>query len=324
MLRNSLFIIAFCGLLASCSTKQDLEFRQPDDSEIRLGVAKVGTRAAVNNLADLAKEGNNVGIYGVEVATGTVQPGDGWGNTLSMNNVRTAGIDAETGAISWSGVYYYPLNDEHFVKFCAYYPYADESNGFSVSAPATGKAPALNVKLDGTQDVMFATPVTGNRTVKPAALRFEHVLTQLHFKIEDVNKGLKDYEIRNIVFQEANTVAAMNIETGEFGQWSAPAELEVPGIKGQGIIFNGGDDSYSMAVGDPIMLQPGLDSFMLRVETSGGNYSNVEIKPDGASATFDAGRSYEITLFVDEQVEIFVSVAVKDWIFGGTGSVIVQ
>lgn len=323
MLRNSLFIIALCGLLASCSTKQDLEFRQSDDSAIRLGVSKIGARAAVNNLADLAEDGNNVGIYGVEVATGNVQPGDGWGNSLSMNNVRTTGIDAQTGAISWAGVYYYPLNEDHFVKFCAYYPYADESNGFSVSAPAAGKAPALNVKLDGTQDVMFAKPVAGNRDVKPAALQFEHVLTQLHFKIVDVNKGLKDYEIRNIVFQEANTVSAMNIETGEFGQWSAPAELEVPGIKGEGIVFDGGD-SYSMAIGDPIMLQPGLDSFMLRVETSGGTYSNVEIKPDGASATFDAGRSYEITLFVDEQVEIFVSVAVENWIFGGTGSVIVQ
>lgn len=324
MLRNSLFVIAFCGLLASCSTKQDLEFRQPGDSAIRLGVANVGTRAAVNNLADLAKEGNNVGIYGVEVATGDAQPGDGWGNTLSMNNVRTTGIDAQNGAISWSGVYYYPLNVEHFIKFCAYYPYADESNGFSVAAPAAGKAPMLNVKLDGTQDVMFATPVAGSRKVAPAALRFEHVLTQLHFKIEDVNKDLKDYEIRNIVFQEANTVSSMNIETGEFGQWSAPAELEVPGIKGEGIVFNGGD-SNSMAVGDPIMLQPGLDSFKLRVETSGGTYSDVVIKPSGgASATFEAGRSYEITLFVDEQAEIFVSVAVRDWIFGGTGSVIVQ
>ncbi|MCM1249811.1 MAG: fimbrillin family protein [Alistipes sp.] len=323
MFRNSLFIIAFCGLFASCS-RQDLELRSSDASVIRLGVAKIGTRTVVNDLDDLAKEGGNVGIYGVEVATATPTPGDGWGNTLSMDNVRTTGIDAANGAISWTGVYYYPLDHSHFVKFCAYYPYADQSNGFSVVAPAAGKAPVLNLKLDGTQDVMFAAPVTGNRTTAPAALRFEHALTQLHFKIEDVNKDLKDYEIRNIVFQEANTVSTMNIETGELGEWSDPIEVEVPGIKGEGIIFDGGD-SHSMAVGEPVMLQPGLESFKLRVETSGGTYSDVVIKPTAAiPAVFEAGRSYEITLLVDEQVEILVSVAVKDWIFGGTGSVIIK
>ncbi|MDE6375236.1 MAG: fimbrillin family protein, partial [Alistipes sp.] len=70
--------------------------------------------------------------------------------------------------------------------------------------------------------------------------------------------------------------------------------------------------------------QPRQQPFTLRVPTSRGTQPNGAHTPDGASATFDAGRSYEITLFVDEQVEIFVSVAVKDWIFGGTGSVIVQ
>lgn len=325
MLRNSLFVIAFCGLLASCSTKQELEMRPSDDTVIRLGVAdKVGSRAAVNNLSDLAEEGDNVGIYGVEVASATSRPGDGWGNTLPMDNVRTTAVDAETGAISWTGIYYYPMDRTHFVKFCAYYPYAAEGSGFSVVAPAAGKAPVLNCKLDGTQDVMCAGPVTGGRGVNPPALQFKHVLTQLCFKIEDVNRDLKDYEIRNIVFQNANTVAPLNIETGVFGAWSAPAELEVPGIKGEGIIFDGGD-SHSMAVGEPIMLQPGLGSFLLRVETSGGTYPNVEIKPTGgASAKFESGHSYVITLLIDEQSEILVSATVQDWVFGGSSSIIIK
>ena len=325
MLRNSLFVIAFCGLLASCSTKQELEPRTSDDSVIRLGVAdRVGSRAAVNDLSDLAEEGDNVGIYGVEVDSTTPRPGDGWGNTLPMDNVRTKTIDATSGAIELPGIYYYPMDQTHYVKFCAYYPYAAEGSGFSVVAPAAGKAPVLNCKLDGTQDIMCADPVTGGRTTKPNALKFKHVLTQLHFKIEDVNRDLKDYEIRNIVFQNANTVAPLNIETGVFGEWSAPAELEVPGIKGEGIIFDGGD-SHSMAVGQPIMLQPGLDSFLLRVETSGGTYSNVAIKPaGGASAKFESGRSYEITLLIDEQAEILVSATVRDWVFGGSSSIIIK
>ena len=40
MLRNSLFVIAFCGLLASCS-RQELELRETD------GVIRLGDRKSV-------------------------------------------------------------------------------------------------------------------------------------------------------------------------------------------------------------------------------------------------------------------------------------
>lgn len=323
MLRNSLFVIAFCGLLASCSTKQELESREMD-GVIRLGVGKV-TRAEVQSATDLGK---NIGIYGIQIpnkpADITDLPGMGWGNALSMDNVRSAAVSA-SGAISWDGIYYYPADPAHYVKFCAYYPYADATR-FFVDAPTTGNAPLLRFTLSGTDDILYATPVVGSRDEQPARLVFNHALTQLKFEIEDINEVLKGEKVVSLVLQDANTSSSMDIETGVFGTWSAPAELKVPGIEGKNITFV---DRKPLAVGDGVMLQPGLESFKIRLETTNGVFPDVEIRPtskinDVAETTFAAGHSYKITLTFNEHAEMFATATVEDWKFGGTGSAIVQ
>ncbi len=309
MLRNSLFVIAFCGLLASCS-RQELELRETD-GVIRLGVGKV-TRAEVQTATDL---GNNIGIYGVQLPNKTAS---GWGNALSMDNVRSTAVEA-SGAISWDGIYYYPADPAHYVKFCAYYPYADGVR-FSLDAPATGKAPALRFTLNGSDDILCAAPVVGSRNEIPAPLVFSHALTQLKFEIQDVNEALTGKTIENIVIQNANTVSSMNIESGVFGEWSTPTELKVPGIEGKNITLV---DKNPLAAGDGIMLQPGLASFKIRLEIAGHAYPDVEIKPTGELA-FAAGHSYKITLTFNEKVEVFAKVVVIPWELAGTGSAVIQ
>ena len=327
MLRNSLFVIAFCGLLASCSTKQELEPRETD-GVIRLGVSKLLTKAEVNSLADLSADGKNIGIYGVQMPNKPADMNDlsgmGWGNALSMDNVRSTAVSA-AGAISWNGVYYYPAEPAHYVKFCAYYPYADGSK-FSIDAPMAGTAPSLRFTLSGTDDILYAVPVVGRRGEDPVPLVFNHALTQLKFEIEDINEVLKGEKVISIVLQDANTVSSMNIETGTFGAWSSPAELKVPGIEGKNITFV---DRKPLAAGDGIMLQPGLESFKIRLETSNGVFPDVEIKPtskinDVAETVFAAGHSYKITLTFNEHTEMFASATVEEWKFGGTGDAIVQ
>ncbi|MDE5624058.1 MAG: fimbrillin family protein [Alistipes sp.] len=310
MLRNSLFVIAFCGLLASCSTKQELESRETD-GVIRLGVAKM-TRAEVQSATDL---GNNIGIYGVQLPNKTAS---GWGNALSMDNVRSSRVEA-SGAIVWDGIYYYPIDPAHYVKFCAYYPYADGTK-FMIDAPATGKAPSLRFTLNGTDDILYATPVVGRYGENPDPMVFNHALTQLKFEIQDINAALTDRVVENIVIQNANTASSMNVETGVFGTWSAPAELKVPGVEGKNITLV---DKNSLAVGDGIMLQPGLESFKIRLELAGHSYPDVEIKPTG-ELTFAAGHSYKITLTFNEKIEVNAKVVVIPWELAGTGSAVIQ
>lgn len=311
MLRNSLFVIAFCGLLVSCS-RQELELREAD-GVIRLGVGKVAaSRAEVQTATDL---GNNIGIYGVQLPNKTAS---GWGNALSMDNVRSTAVEA-SGAIAWDGIYYYPADPAHYVKFCAYYPYADGVK-FLLDAPSTGNAPSLRFTLNGADDILYATPVVGSRDENPASLVFNHALTQLKFRVEDVNEALTGRAIENIVIQDANTASSMNIESGVFGAWSAPAELKVPGIEGKNITLV---DKNPLAVGEGIMLQPGLESFKIRLEIADHAYPDVEIKPSG-ELTFAAGHSYEITLTFNEKVEVFAKVVVIPWELAGTGSAVIQ
>lgn len=324
MFRKSLFVIAFCGLLASCSTRQELDPHR--EGVIRLGVGKIVSRADVSSVTAL---GDNIGIYGVQLpekpADLTDLPGMGWeAKVLSMNNVRSTGV-AASGAISWNGIYYYPLDPAHYIKFCAYHPYADGTN-FSIDNPADGQAPVLRFTLDGTDDILYAAPVIGSRSEAPAALTFRHALTQLMFKIKDVHGELRrnKTKVLSIAFQDVNTVSSMDIETGIFGEWSDPDNLMVPGIEGKDFAFEEEGPDF-VAPGDGIMLEPGLASFKITLVTSDGTFSDVTIRPAGGETVFAAGHSYEITVtFNEQQSEVLAGATVVDWKFGGTTNIIIQ
>ena len=161
-----LSMAAFC-LLGGCSRT---EGERNSQTEIRLGTK--GVTRAVNTLGDLSDVGDRIGIYGVRIA-GTSAGASGkesWGNELVMDNVRTSDVDPSTGSIGWAGHYYYPLEEDRSVEFCAYHPYAAAGSDGDcfVEAPAPGKAPALHFTLSGQEDVMCAEPVIGSRSRVPA------------------------------------------------------------------------------------------------------------------------------------------------------------
>lgn len=178
-----LSMAAFC-LLGGCSRT---EGERNSQTEIRLGTK--GVTRAVNTLGDLSDVGDRIGIYGVRIA-GTSAGASGkesWGNELVMDNVRTSDVDPSTGSIGWAGHYYYPLEEDRSVEFCAYHPYAAAGSDGDcfVEASAPGKAPALHFTLSGQEDVMCAEPVIGSRSRVPGPLEFRHVLTQLRFRLVD-------------------------------------------------------------------------------------------------------------------------------------------
>lgn len=330
MFRNFLFLVAFCGAFVSCSTKQDLDVRE-SERIIRLGAGGVDetprTKAVVNSLADLAATGvgDNIGICGVRVDSKTAAPGVGWGNVMPMDNVRTTGVSAVDGTMSWDGAYFYPLDDA-YVKFCAYYPYASyEGNGrLRLDAPSTGKAPFLSFTLNGEDDIMYATPVDGRKDDAPKPLMFHHVLTQLTFEIIDDSGTLVGEKIQSIEVLDVNTSSTMNIETGALGTWGSNTNLFVSGIADVEIL-----STSAQSIGRGIMLQPGLASFKVRVNTSVGSY-NATIRPNSLDAngtketSFAAGRSYLISLRFDKSSELKASVEVQKWEFAGGAIIIIQ
>lgn len=317
-LARPLLLLLALGLLCGCSAKEELS--GSSSAEIRLGVQ--GVTRAVNSLSDLSAVGDNLGIYGVSAsdASGAVPQGGWSSDNLVMGNVRTSGVDATTGAISWSGSYFYPVGTDRYVRFCAYHPYASGGT-FSIETSSAGASPRLRFTLSGQEDLMFAGPVVGSASLRPDLLAFRHLLTQLSFSLEDAGGAFSGATLQGIVFTDANASGSMDLESGELGAWSAPAEIAVPGIDDVPIT---GTPGAPQNVGGEVMLQPGCPSFRLRVVTSLGTFEDVEIRPtssvDGVpETTFAAGRAYRITLTFRQKNEIVLGASVVPWQVAGTG-----
>lgn len=324
-------ILMGLAMLASCSQENETLAVTDAEGVIRLGVeggSGVMTRGVVNTLEALSAEGTKVGLYAVKTAvTDASLPvsADWLSDTRPMTNVQTTSIDKTTGAMKWLNpeVYIYPKNDvdgKNNVKFFAYYPYAAKGtagDNYMVDAVAT-TAPKLNFTLTGSEDLMWATPVLGSRTQPAPALKFNHKLTQLSFRLMD---GEGSFTVTNgavtDVMIEANTKGVMNIETGALSDWGTSSSLEV--YKGSIPVI--GADPVPLAV--TLMLQPGQVAFNVTLKAAGKDGSGVvtkmaEIKPMG-DATFLAGKAYLITLSLSGNVLIQLGASVVPWVEGGTG-----
>lgn len=324
-----LLACALVGLLSAGCSKESL---QENGSVIRLGSSAMDVTRAVDSATDLARIGADVGIYGVPVGASVTVPADDsqWGNAAIMDNVRTTAIDALSGAVSWSGTYYYPAQTDHYVEFCAYHPFAELAAAgsdarFCMEAPVSGKAPRLHFTLSGEEDVMFAGPVVGSRSHKPQDLVFRHALTQLRFRLIDRYGALSDVTLRSISFPRVNTRSSMNIQSGALGEWSFPGALSLPGV---GEVLISGTEAAPQTVGREIMLQPGLSEFEIEVVTSRGTYTGV-VRPTSSvggvpETTFAAGRSYLVTLTFQQRTDISLSASVVPWALGGTDSAVIQ
>ena len=301
--------------LTSCSNDEDLH--AGDSAEIRLGAGMVSTKAPVNSLSDLSGVGGKVGIYAISTP---------WTSTPLMRNVQTVAIDPTSGAISWATVYNYPT-DGSSLTFYGYYPYAAEATegrNFVTASDGTA-APRLNFTIDGTQDLMYATPVTGSMSQAPGTLQFNHALTQLHFQ---ALLGTADAatQVKSIRIKDANSRGVMNIADGTLTGWQTPAALAVL----ENGTFTVPGTAAAIDGATPVMVQPGLSEMLIDVETtlngSATMFKNIRIKPEG-DLTFREGISYAITLTFNEAVAqqpIEIKADVTPWVTSGRGNGTVQ
>lgn len=301
---------------ASC-TQLDM---QHSENEIRLdaGEGRV-SRATGSELEYLSELGERIGIYGVvteKTDVGALLEGD-WTETPLMSNVKTTGVDQATGAMSWTDTYNYPQEGGRQVKFCAYHPYAPVgTQGDNYVSVAAGRAPQLRFTLTGGEDVMFADPVSGSRVQPASALNFNHVLTQFNFQLVNAD-GFFSKSLTGIRFKGVNTRSAMDMETGALGAWDAPSDaVAVASFDAPQPIT--GTKDVPQKVGREVMLQPGLPSYTVVIEFDNGDESEIAIKPQG-EATFEAGKSYLITLKFSGKVVFLASASVTPWGAGATG-----
>ncbi|MDH6313584.1 hypothetical protein M2137_002374 [Parabacteroides sp. PFB2-10] len=312
MMKTKRFIVACFGICALFSCVKEETAPVPSCAKITLGVKTDAyeSRASVNDLSDLAKMGDRIGIYAIT----------DWSLPAVMPHVRTTAVDTETGRLQWEGTYYYPYREE--VRFYSYYPYAPTGEaGANYMEEQTGAAPLLHFTLTGEEDLMYADPVVGSDNKIPASLAYNHLLSQFHFVLIDEG-DFSETAIESITFRDVNTSSVLYIEDGNLGDWSNPQHIALPSSYPVKIT---GTEEKPQKIAGSLMLQPGLRQFYLDIATDNkGIFRDVCITPLGES-TFAAGHSYEITLtFRKKEEEIEVDIETTAWVTpwkeGGEGS----
>lgn len=321
-------LLAFLG--SGCS-KRDITLRDDtsDRIRIRLSAELPDTKNAIGSLEDLNALPEKFGIYGADTrrSDATARLGAEWGLLPRMDNVQVAGIDP-LGRITLKQDYTYDPDENMWVKFCAYSPYVSNEKtpqgGSYIEAPAAGRAPALHFVLTGKQDLMWASPVIGNKLTVPGGLAFKHLLTQLSFQIVDLTGTMQGHSLEAIIFSGVTTACTVDLETGKMGEWTLPTDdvtLSIP----EPVLITGSAD-IPQALGGEVMLPPGREYFTIRIVTDKDVYRNIRIVPAPPDTQFQAGKAYLITLSFNvsdqpggNQADIQVGVSLKPWEKGGYG-----
>lgn len=167
---------------------------------------------------------------------------------------------------------------------------------------------------NSTLDILLAREINGSKADRfGKALKFEHLTTQLIFKVKKGEGLAPATRINKIEIKNAKVPYALELANDKL--ISREATLSVPGIDGKIVI---GTTAAGDKVGQPVMIEaPQGKSVTLRVTTSTAVFENVTVTID-KDANFLPGKAYEITLTFNQR-EVEIGASVTNWA-GGTGS----
>lgn len=272
------------------------------------GVPRVTTNAASGTRAVLADDAEfTAGIAGWQSAgSPAYAAGATWQTRFRAKaNPAVADVSLETRQ-----TYHSSSSVKTYMK--AWYPDGKLENGtvdFSLCPEYKG---------DGTLDVLLARELSGSKADRfNKALLFEHVTTQLLFKVKEGEGLAAGTRIEKIEIMNAKVPYALNLTADRV--LSNEATLAVPGIDGTVVI---GTTPAGDIVGEPVMLEtPSGNTLTLRVTTSTAVFENIVITIDD-DEYFLSGKAYEITLTFNQR-EIEIGAAVAEWSPGsGSGTII--
>lgn len=289
-MKKVLLAIAAATMITSCSQNDDEVISNGNPLEIQLnaGIETAVSRAAVN-------KGDALQNIQIVKSNGTAD----WS---SVTSITTTGDMAAGGAITLSAKQYYP-SDGANTNILGFYPAATSITG--------GIA---NMTIDGTQDVLYATPVSGSKgTPVTEKLSFQHKLTQFKFVAKrDATSTDADITEVKVMVKDANSVFKMALTDGALSGWATTISTITP-------ITNGTAAETESTPSEGIMLEPELAKLVLLVSAKG--YDEQEITINGTDAgKFAMGKAYTITLTF-KGTEIAPTGEIAEWTTGTAGGV---
>lgn len=279
--------VLVAAALSGCSSEEEKVGLNDRPVEIKLsaGISGLQTKAPVNT-------GDNITASFVASATTGDYTTNAWNATATFIASTTAST-----SFSFNTPKYYPV-DGSSVYIKGYFP-AGTISGKTVTFTGT----------DGSNDVMITPQVSGSKTtVTPLAFTFNHLLTQLQFKLVastgyDVTKT-----VTKIVVKSQQTPATLTLNDGTLTYNTNDVTLS-----GAFAISLAGT-----AVGVYPMVKSGVPVVLSVTTSDGVTYPDATI-----SLTTVTGDAHLITLTFTPK-EITATAIVTQWITGGTGSSTLQ
>lgn len=293
---SALLIGCFCPGVTSCTSGDGPD--GGDEILVTAGVPRVagevaGTRSVVAGDVEFT-----AGIAGWETSGSPVySSGTTWQTRFRAKaNPTSAAVTLETRQ-------HYNSSSSVKTYMKAWYPDGALANGTVDFTSCT------EYKGDGTLDPLLAREIFGTKTDRyDKTLRFEHLTTQLIFKVKSGDGSNQGKSIEKIEIMNAKVPDALDIVNETLsGQVKT---LTVPGVDGTTVV---GATPEGDVVGEPVMLMaPQGKNLTLRITTSESVFDNITVTIDG-DADFLVGKAYEITLTF-YQLKIQLGASVTDWI----------
>ena len=269
-MKKVLFSILTLGALVSCSSEEVLDNAGNDKVEIKLNAGVITTKAPI--------ESDGSGNPSVKVDNVQFLRSDGTADWTTLTSATFTGTIETTQVITVAEgkTQYYPIDGTN-TNILGFYPAA--------TSIATGKA---SFTIDGSQDIIYATPVSGSKSSAIGNLQFAHKLTQFKFVLKRDNSGSSDISNVVVSVKSANSTFDMDLADGTLSTWATPITTIKP-IDGGTATIAGSSESQG------IMLEPELSSIVLSVSATG--FPDQEITIDGTDGgKFETGKAYTLTL----------------------------
>lgn len=274
--------------LASCNNEEIQDIQSNEPVAIKLNAGLVQTRAAIESDADGKLAAELIGVQFIRVDGATVD----WTTATPASFTGNIGTDGKITEFEQ----YYPTNGDD-VNIVGYYPAA--------TSIAAGK---LSMEIDGSNDVIYAAPVSGNKTAEnpTLAMAFNHKLTQFKFIVKiDGTSVTEDVTGVNVTVNNVNTTFDMAIADGTTTNFGAP----VKNIKAV-------DNAITSETANAgIMIQPGLSSLSITIAANKYTENTIDIESQETDKKFHEGKVYTITLVLSKKA-VTASATVGQWIDG--------
>lgn len=272
--------------LASCNNEEIQDIQSNELVAIKLNAGLVQTRAAIESDAAGKLTAELIGVQFIRVDGATTD----WITATAASFTGNIGTDGKITEFEQ----YYPTDGSN-ANIVGYYPAA--------TSIAAGK---LSMTIDGSNDVIYAAPVSGSKTVAMPAMAFNHKLTQFKFIVKiDGTTVTEEVTNVNVSINNANTTFDMAIADGAITNFATPINT----IKAMT------NATTSATASEGIMLEPNLSSLSVKITADGYTEKDIAITPNASETKFEEGKVYTITLVLSK-VKIEASATVGQWIDG--------